>query len=496
MARINKSVRIRREVAFKTAHAILHNDLSKLDTIPYEMAADDENAARCCIHHDRAVIRSRILASLGHDPAEIAPEVRISDIEHPPAPQTGIKVIKDACNGCPASSYVISDQCKYCLDQSCREVCPRNAVFFAGEKAHIIQDSCIKCGKCADACAYNAVVKTTLPCIDACPVQAIERTGNEAARIDEDTCIECGLCMNSCPFGAITHPSHLSVVSRMLAGPDTKTTAMLAPSIQGQLPGTYKQIINSLLQLGFSRIVEVASGAEITAANEAAEVITAAQSDTPGFVTSSCCPAYVGLSKNKIPGLKQYISHTRSPLYYTGSREKQLHPEHMRVFIGPCIAKKNEARSQDSADAVLTFEELGALIVAAGIEVTAMPKELKSCDQDAIKSVLKSDQQFAHNFARPGGVKEAIQQATTSKQHTTAFTTQDRAQKAPVCAEMSGLTKKNQAMLSLWTKKPEKAEFDFIEVMCCPEGCIGGPGVICSPKISRKELDNFGTKWK
>lgn len=483
MARINKSVRIRREVAYKTAEAILKDDIGRLDAIPYEMTADEEKAARCCIHHDRAVIRSRILASLGHDPGTIAPESRISEVKYVSTPKTGIKVIKDACNGCPASSYVISDQCKYCLDQSCREVCPRNAVFFAGEKAHILQENCIKCGKCADACAYNAVVKTTLPCIEACPVQAIERTGKEAADIDANKCIECGLCINSCPFGAITHPSHLAVVTKQLARNNTKLTAMLAPSIQGQLPGTYIQIINALLKLGFSRVAEVASGAEITAANEAAEVIELSEKDTPGFVTSSCCPAYVGLSKSKIPGLKEYISHTKSPLYYTGHREKQLYPQNMRIFIGPCIAKKSEALSQKSADAVLTFEELGSLIVAAGIEVTAMPKELVSSKQDAIDAVLKSNQLYAHNFARPGGVKEAIEQATSAA----------KVKNVAVCTEMAGLTKKNQAMLSLWAKRPEKAEFDFIEVMCCPEGCIGGPGVICSPKISRNELEILGS---
>ena len=86
-------------------------------------------------------------------------------------------------------------------------------------------------------------------------------------------------------------------------------------------------------------------------------------------MTTSCCPAYIQTVQKHIPALKKFVSETRTPMHYSAQAEKERNAECVTVFIGPCVAKRQEGFTDESVDYVLTFEELGAFFVAYDIEV-------------------------------------------------------------------------------------------------------------------------------
>ncbi|WP_028974266.1 [Fe-Fe] hydrogenase large subunit C-terminal domain-containing protein [Spirochaeta cellobiosiphila] len=466
-----RSSLIRREVLCQTAKGLLAGKPEELHKIPFHITNNNESINRCCIHHDRAVIRARIISALGFKYDQISDETILSELwENIPedmdqvSPQ--ISILPEACSTCPEQELLVTDLCRTCLDKSCQSLCPKDAISFH-PKAFIDQDKCIKCGKCQSGCAYGAIVKTKIPCQEACPVKAIERNHNEPARIDPDKCIDCGKCLISCPFGAPVSPSYMGMVAKKLFQKEVPMVAMLAPSIQGQLPGTYKQLLNSLYLLGFDYVTEVASGAIETIKAEGQE-LTEQLEEGKGFMTSSCCPVYQRLAHIHIPDMVNHISETPSPLTFTGRQWKNKNI--FRVFIGPCLGKKREARLNGSAEAVLTFEELGALLVAKGIQVEEQW-------DNTLQETWNTAPREGHNFAASGGVSKAVAEATGIKD--------DRIQK------LEGIDRKAVLILNSYAKRPGTVNFDFLEVMACQEGCVGGPGNICSSKILKRSLEEF-----
>ena len=105
-----------------------------------------------------------------------------------------INIIKFACHACPEKRVFITNACQGCLEHPCIEVCPKDAINMVKGRSVIDQDKCIKCGKCASACPYNAVVKQERPCAKACGMNAIKSDEYGRADIDCDQCVSCGMC--------------------------------------------------------------------------------------------------------------------------------------------------------------------------------------------------------------------------------------------------------------------------------------------------------------
>ena len=282
--------------------------------------------------------------------------------------------------------------------------------------------------------------------------------------IDEQKCIYCGKCMNSCPFGAIFEISQVFDILKAIKNGE-KVIAMVAPAVLSQYNVPIEQVYGAIKAVGFADVIEVAQGAMVTTQKETAEFVERLEEGAP-FMTTSCCPSYIEMAEKHAPELKKYISSTRSPMYYTAEIVRKKNPDAKVVFVGPCIAKRKEARRDDMVDFVMTFEELHAIFKGMGIEMS---------EENAHNIPFRSIR-TAHGFAQNGGVTAAV------KAHV-AGTIDFKS------LQVANLTKKNVNLLRAFAKTG-KAPAQFIEVMACEGGCISGPSVHTSYDAGRKRFND------
>lgn len=464
---LNAATYLRRELLIRLVRAFDSGTLSEeIDRIPVRLRPKDSDPSRCCVYHDRAVIKYRLMALLGISAEEETDEAKTlkeyleeviggvrkhDEGEAYERKISPISVCGPACSGCPDSKVVSTPNCRGCFARPCVYSCPKNAITVTGGHSVIDHEKCIKCGKCISACPYHAIIKTTVPCEEACPVGAIRKNERGVAEIDFRSCIFCGKCFTACPFGATMERSQIiGVLSAMKRG--EKLVAMVAPAADRQFPGTIEQLLAACMRVGFSDVIEVALGAEKTTAHETAEFLERMERDPKTFMTTSCCPAYVNLVGKHLPALVEHVSLTPSPMVYTHEMVRAADPEAKTVFIGPCIAKRSEARRK-GIDFVLSFEELGALLAGRKIDVLA-------CDPHPVKRPAAAT---ARNFARSCGVTEAVLAESTKK--LPGFQLASK--------QIDGIDRKTCAMLKLYAAG--KLPANFLEVMACPGGCVNGP---------------------
>lgn len=423
--------------------------------IPKEIVPGKIPTMRCCVYKERAILAERVKIAMGGDKNN--PNV--------------IEVIDIACDECPASGYYVTDVCRGCLAHRCEDVCPKNAITFdEHQKAHIDKQKCINCGKCAQVCPYTAISNRKRPCENACKIKAIGMAEDGSAKILNDKCISCGACVYQCPFGAITDKSFILDVIDMLKKSNGNTTykvyAVVAPSIASQF--TYAklgQVITGIEKLGFYHAVEAALGADMVAYNEAKELAE------KGFLTSSCCPAFVSFVQKRYPKLAGNVSHNLSPAATIAKYIKSTDPECKIVFIGPCTAKKMEFRLEHVRpyiDSVITFEELQALFDSRDIDITQLGE-----------GVLDNASYFGRIFARCGGLSDAVAEAL--KEQNLDFQV-----KGVSC---DGIEQCNVALLKA---NMGKADCNFIEGMACVGGCIGGAGCLTHGPKNKADVDAYG----
>ena len=319
---------------------------------------------------------------------------------------------------------------------------------------------------CAQVCPYQAIAKIIVPCENACPVGAIAKDEEGLAHIDFDKCISCGRCASACPFGAVHEKSQvIDILKQLKAG--KKIVAMVAPAIFGQLPCSPAQLREAILKLGFSDVIEVAQGADITSANESAEFKERMEQGQP-FMTTSCCAGYNELVEKHIPEMKPFRSETKTPTYYTAEMVKKNNPDVMTVFFSPCVAKRREANQNDNVDFVLNYEELAAWFIALDIQVDVLegkPFEVESSAQ-------------ARNYAVTGGVAEAVNTLLNDDEKANAYV-------------INGLDKNAVRDLKKFAKNGKCELGNLIEVMACPGGCLGGSSTINAYKPALKQLTNY-----
>ncbi len=442
-----------REVA---RHAYDDNLESCYMDIPKTIAPGPKATMRCCIYKERAIAGERVRMAMGGDKDN--PNV--------------IQVIDIACDECPVSSYEVGSACRGCLAHRCQAACPRGAITFdENKRAHIDPDKCISCGKCAAACPYSAITSRKRPCEMACKVKAISMGENKVAKIDPKKCISCGSCVYMCPFGAIVDRSYILDAIKLIRESENNTKyhvyAVVAPSISSQFRyAKLGQVITALKKLGFYNVIEAALGADMVSYSEAQELVE------KGFLTSSCCPAFVDFIKKNFPKMVQHISHNFSPMAALGEYIKKTDPTGKVVFIGPCTAKKAEAQLEKVApyvDCVLTFEELQALIDCRDFDITQLEED-----------VLDNASYYGRIFARSGGLSESVAQALKELDLT-------HFQVNPLVCD--GIEACRAALLKANVGKlPE----NFIEGMACSGGCIGGAGCLTHGVKDKTEVDKYG----
>lgn len=445
--------KVLREVAKQAWEGTLYDNL--LD-IPKTIVPGNTPTMRCCVYKERAILAERVKIAMGGNKNNSNP----------------IEVIEIACDECPVSGYHVTDVCRGCLAHRCEDVCRRNAITFdENHVAHIDKSKCVECGACAKVCPYTAIVSRKRPCQNACKVNAIKMNEDLSAKIDDSKCISCGACVYQCPFGAISDKSYIldviNLIKQSKENGDTKVYAVVAPSISSQF--TYAklgQVISGIKELGFFTVIEAALGADMVAAAESRELTE------KGFLTSSCCPAFVSYVEKNFPNMVPNISHNLSPMATLAKYIKDTTPGAKIVFIGPCTAKKAEAQ-KDSVkpyiDAVMTFEELQALFDSRDIDITQLPED-----------VLDNASYYGRIFARSGGLSDAVAQGL-KEQNLTDFEL-----KACSCDGIEAckiaLLKKNKGLL----------DANFIEGMACVGGCIGGAGCLTHGEKNKAEVDKYG----
>ena len=440
--------KVLREVAKLSWEGRLYENL--ID-IPKTIIPGKVATHRCCVYKERAILGERVKLAMGGDKEN----------------ENIIEVIDIACDECPVGGYSVTDACRGCLAHRCEDVCRFGALSFdRNHVAHIDKSKCKECGACAKVCPFAAIVSRKRPCQNACKVKAISMDENKAAKIDNDKCIQCGACVYQCPFGAISDKSYLVRVVEMLKRQDERVYAIVAPSVSSQFSyARLGQVISGLYSLGFCDVLPAALGADIVALAEAREL------SEKGFLTSSCCPAFVRYIRIAYPQLVEHISHNPSPMVALAKHVKAKDPEAKVVFIGPCIAKKAEAQLEEAkpyVDAVMTFEELQALYDSRNIDITALDD-----------STLSGASYFGRIFARSGGLTDAAAQAMREQDI-------DFEIKPMVCdgieACKTALLKKSKGLL----------DANFIEGMACLGGCIGGAGCLTHGERNKAEVDKYG----
>ena len=380
-----------------------------------------------------------------------------------------IEVIDIACDECPVGGYEVTNACRGCLAHRCEDVCRFGAISFdSNHIAHIDKSKCKECGACSKVCPYSAILSLKRPCQNACKIKAISMNENKSAIIDNNKCISCGACVYQCPFGAITDKSYiLDVINMLKNAKDHKLYAVVAPSISSQF--TYAnlgQVITGLKKLGFHTVIEAALGADMVAQAESKELAE------KGFLTSSCCPAFVDYIEKLFPQLKEYVSHNLSPMATISKYIKDTTPNSKIVFIGPCTAKKAEIQKEKVkpyVDSALTFEELQALFDSRDIDITSLEE-----------GVLDNASYFGRIFARCGGLADAVAQGLKEQGLT------DFALKAVSCDGIE------ECRVALLKKSRNLLDANFIEGMACVGGCIGGAGCLTHGEKNKAEVDKYG----
>lgn len=476
-------IQIKHDVLYEVARLAFAGELEeKREEIAYELVPGPIPQFLCCIYREREVIRQRVLLAEGSTlPGN--------------AEQNVIQVIRSACEGCPISSYTVTENCQKCSGKACINACKFDAIEAGRTRSHIDPLKCKECGKCAEACPYNAIAHLVRPCKNSCPVNAITYNEYGISVIDEKKCIRCGKCIHSCPFGAIGSKTFIVDVIRALQS-GKRVYAMAAPSTEGQFGEriTMNSWRKAMKAVGFYDFVEVGLGGDMTAAYEAEEWAQAYQEGRKKV--TSCCPGFVNMVYNQFPELKDHVSATVSPMCAVSRMIKAKDPEAVTVFIGPCIAKKSEIVDQQiegNADYALTYSEIraimrakgavleedetfdqkdGADVKAADVEV-AMAADIEDVCENR-EAAYQQASRYGKHFGNSGGVTAAVRQSLKELAE-------------PIDVKICVADGAEECRKALLLLKAGKLTEDFVEGMTCKGGCVGGPSAFRDQAASAKD---------
>ncbi|MDR0577721.1 MAG: [FeFe] hydrogenase, group A [Candidatus Accumulibacter sp.] len=369
---------------------------------------------------------------------------------------------------------------------------------------------CIRCQRCVAVCRK-------VQSVDALEMTGWGRTAGvrlKGGNVDASPCVACGQCVMVCPTGALAERDQTQNVLDCLADPGIITVFQMAPAIRvgfgeefGLPPGTNVegQIVAALRTLGADVILDTNFGADVVIMEEGTELL-GKLSEKKRPVFTSCCPAWINFAEKHYPGILPYLSSTRSPQAVVGkiaktylAEKRGFDPARMRVIsIMPCTAKKEEAarpalgeNGRPDVDIVLTIREFARLLRREGID-------LKSLEPSAYDDPLMSEYSGAGAiFGTTGGVMEAAVRTMfyviNGKELEHIEVSQLRGFenvrsahvnlggelgeiKVAMCHGLKGTRALVEAVLS------GEADFDFIEIMACPGGCVDGGGTLRSKK--------------
>ena len=364
-------------------------------------------------------------------------------------------------------------------------------------------NKCVLCGDCVRACSeIQGVGAIDFAKRGADTVVAPAFLKN----LDEVECVYCGLCASVCPTGAITPKSEIQRVWDAIDDPEVKVVAQIAPAVRvalgemfGLEPGevTIGKIVASLKMMRFDAVYDTSFAADLTVLEESNEFIAKKSKGEKLPLFTSCCPAWVKYAEQFCPDLLGQISSCKSPQQMFGSVAKDTLLDEFEVTrdklfvvsIMPCTAKKFEAQRDEfktdgvrDVDAVITTQELGKMIRECGIMFNSLTPE-------SLDLPLGFKTGAGVIFGTTGGVSEAVlryasEKLTGQKLQKTDFHEVRGAEGIRVFeTEIGGIKLKLAVVHGLGNVskvikdvRDGKSDYDFVEVMACPGGCIAGAG--------------------
>ena len=474
---------IRKNVFTEVARmAYAGGDYSNAEDLPYKIVPGDQPLHRESVFLERAIAGERVRLAMGlnirpiqtrHLMTEGMDQAAVAEQYYEPPL---VNIMPYACHACPTNMYKVSNYCQNCLAASCQKVCPKDAISFRNNRSYIDLDKCIRCGKCAKACPYNAIVHLERPCAAACGMDAIGSDEHGRAVINQDKCVACGQCLVSCPFGAIVDKGQIfQVIQSILKG--DHVIAIVAPAFIGQFGkhSTPGKFVTAMKMLGFKRVVEVAVGADMCTIEEAKDFLEKVPAEQP-YMATSCCPAWHSMVHKLFPAQSKNISMTLTPMVFTARLMKKQYPGCKVVFVGPCAAKKLEAIREDirsDVDFVLTFEELMGMFQAKEVDFETIPES----------DVLNEGTAAGRGFAVSGGVAKAVENIIHQTDPNVEVKTA-RAEGLRECRKLMTLAKAG------------KYNGYLLEGMACPGGCVAGAGTVLPVELAAKVVGRYQSEAK
>ncbi len=370
---------------------------------------------------------------------------------------------------------------------------------------YLIRDNnkCIHCNRCVEMCnsvQSVAAISNAFRSIDYCITTPYELP------LDHSNCVYCGQCIAVCPVGAIYERDDTDKVFEALDNPEMHVVVQTAPAIRvsvgeefGMEPGSIVtgQLVAALRRLGFDKVFDTNFTADLTIIEEGNELLHRLNNGGTLPMITSCSPGWINFIEGFYPDLLNHVSTCKSPQQMFGALAKTYYAEKMgidpeKIFVVsvmPCLAKKYECDRDEmkssgykDVDVVLTTRELARMLKIAGIDI----QKLEPRDYDEPLGISTG---AAVIFGATGGVMEAALRTVydvVTKETLNDIDFHDvrglegikeatvdlKGTKFKV-AVANGLANARKLLELI---KEGKCDYHFIEIMCCPGGCIGGGG--------------------
>lgn len=387
-------------------------------------------------------------------------------------------------------------------------------VYYRGERSvHPIDDSsvsiirdpakCVLCRRCVAVCEKVQTVSAIGPQNRGFNTVIAPTT---TMKLADSSCINCGQCVLACPTAALHERDQIDEVWAALADPNKHVVLQTAPAVRvalgeefGMPPGSVVtgQMVAAIRRLGFDKVFDTDFTADLTIMEEGSELIERISHNGVLPLLTSCSPGWIQFIERFYPELLPNVSTCKSPQQMFGALAKTYYAQKagidpaniFSVSVMPCTAKKFEAQRPEmnssgyrDVDVVLTTRELARMMKQAGIDFTDMPEE----DYDAPLGISTG---AAVIFGATGGVMEAALRTAYELITKTTLPSLDfydvrglegvkeaTVQVGDLPVKVAVAHGLGNARKLLDAVKAGKADYHFIEIMCCPGGCIGGGG--------------------